>query len=235
MAIAVLRVAGMNRVGEGIQYTAYDLGNGRIFKRPTTFLECGRRMLAWRYPFIELPIWTIPRDILRAKRDARTSLAGLRPLLPDLSLELGNPAINDDLSYEQDRAVAVGDYFRTHSLTQNKRAVDQYIVLLFRFWEYGFNDRPFKLPLNFGVTDDDRIILLDLGELYFEKEKALLRIHARLWEKVFIPDPALKAYYCKAMDRAMTPGNLDIYWARSLAGRKAGSGPAVGATPSLAT
>lgn len=224
----------MKKIGEGLQYTVYDLGNGRTFKKPTNVLQRCCRVLAWRFPFLETPIWTIPRDILRVRADARRSLGGLRPLLPFISLELGSPTINDDFSYEQDRAVVVTDYFRTHSLASNKRVIDEYVALLFRFWEHGFTERAFKILMNFGVTADDRLILLDLGELYFEKETARQRIRACPWEGALILDAVLNEYYRAAMRSAMTVENLEAYWGRALNASQAGSDPVLETMPSLA-
>ena len=131
--------------------------------------------------------------------------------------------------------MVVADYFQTHTLAQNKRVIDDYIALLFHFWEHGVSDRAFKLPMNFGVTDDGRLILLDLGELYFEKEKAFQRVRARPWESVLISDEVLNDYHRGAMNRAMTLENVEMHWGRSLSDPKASSGPLIGAMPSPAT
>ena len=100
--------------------------------------------------------------------------------------------------------------------TYRAALIDRYIALLFRLWEHGFNDRPFKFCFNFGVGSDGQLILLDLGELYFEKAQALERIHARHWEMLHLRDKRLNAYYRRAMEAAMTVANLEKYWGRAL-------------------
>lgn len=216
----------MQRIGEGLQYTVYTLGNGRVFKKPASVLESCYRVLVWRYPYLEMPIWKIPHDVLRLKANTRASLIGLRPLLPSLSIELGNPIVNDDCSFEQDFAIVMADYFQTHAPADNRRVIDHYIALLFRFWEYGITDRSFKLSMNFGVTHG-RVILLDLGELYFEKEIAHERIHARIWERAPVHDAALNEYYFEAMNTAMTAENLEMHWGKSLGDLKVSSDLAI--------
>jgi hypothetical protein len=209
--------AGLRRIGAGLQYTVYDLGNGRVFKRPASNWECYARMFAWRFPFRKIKPWKLPDEVARIRADAARSLERIKPLLPRVGPSLGNPMLHDRLCYEQDRATVLEDYFRNHTLGENKAVVDQYIALLFHLWGQGFNDGPFKFTLNFGMDPGGKVILLDLGELYFEKEKALERIRVREWERTQIPDAALDAYYRRAMNAAMTIANVEIHWRPSIA------------------
>lgn len=211
-----LHLSGLPKIGGGVQYTVYDLGNGRVFKRPTTFWESYRRVLAWRLPFHKTAIWSAHRDVRRIKSYAERSLENIRALLPEISRELGNPVIYSDHSYEQDIAVVVDDYFRDHSFGENKELIDRYVGLLFRFWEFGFSEWPFKMCFNYGVDRSGALILIDLGELYFDKQKAVQRIAKRHWERAIIPDRALDGYYRDVMDLAMTVGNVEALWGRRL-------------------
>jgi hypothetical protein len=209
-----IRLSEVPKIGGGIQYTVYDLGNGRVFKRPTTFWESYWRVLAWRLPFRKSAFWTAHRDVRRIKAYAARSLQNIRPLLPLYSRDLGNPVIYDDLSYDQDWALVVEEYFAYHTFAENKALIDSYIALLFRFWDFGFSEWPFKLCFNFGVDRSGSLILMDLGELFFDKDNALQRIAKRHWERALFRDPALASYYLSEMDRAMTPANVEARWGR---------------------
>ncbi|MBU6299578.1 MAG: hypothetical protein KGJ79_06575 [Alphaproteobacteria bacterium] len=206
----------LRKIGSGLQYTVYDLGNGRVFKRPATFLESYVRIFAWRFPFRKTSIWDVTREIRQKRARAALSLEWVRPLLPRISRELGNPVLYADLSYEQDRAVVVNDYLRNHTLAENKELVDRYVATLLRFWEHGFNDRTCSFCLNFGVDETGAVILLDLGELYFEKDTARQRVRLGHWRDVHIDDDVLNAYYRGAMKTAMTEANVEMYWGRAL-------------------
>ena len=211
-----LGLAGFPKIGGGVQYTVYDLGNGRVFKRPTTFWESYWRVLAWRLPFHKTAIWSAHRDVRRIKSYAERSLENVRALLPELSRELGNPVIYRDHSYEQDKAVVVDEYFRSHCFAENRELIDRYVALLFRFWEYGFSEWPFKMCFNYGVDCGGALILIDLGELFFDKQKAVQRIAKRHWERAVIADLALARYYRDVMDQAMTVSNVEALWGRRL-------------------
>jgi hypothetical protein len=211
-----IRHTALPRIGGGFQYNVYDLANGRVFKCPVATWQCYARIFAWRFPFRDTSVWSLRREVRQIRIDAARSLEMIRPLLPRVSHDLGNPFFLGDLCYEQDRATVLEDYFRSHSLSESKDAIDQYIVLLFRLWEHGFNDRPFKFHLNFGMNKSGNVILLDLGELYFEKEKALERIKARLWERVHLCDEVLDAYYHRVMAVAMTTANVEARWGQAL-------------------
>ncbi|MDE2183781.1 MAG: hypothetical protein KGJ78_12250 [Alphaproteobacteria bacterium] len=211
-----LRLENFPKIGGGLQYTVYDLGNGRVFKRPTTFWESYWRVLGWRMPFHKTSILSAHKDVARIKSYTQRSFQNLRPLLPRVSRDLGNPVIFGDLSYEQDLAVVVADYFPNHTFRENRDLVDRYIALTFRFWEMGFGEWPFKLCLNYGVDRGGALILLDLGELFFDKRKAVGRIAKRHWDRVVIRDPAVAGYYRAGMDRAMTVANVEAHWGRAL-------------------
>lgn len=199
----------MKKIGQGWQYTAYDLGNGRVFKKVNTRMQTFRQAFWYRFP----------RNIKRAyfvygrmRILARASLDFLNPRIHALKKVTGNPIINIDYSYEQDLVTPVNVYFKKHTYDENVKIIDQYTDLIFLFWSHGFGDQPFKLPLNYGVTNNNELVLIDLGELYFTKEKALERIKSKHWHNTFFYFKKLKEYYVKKMDTIMTVDNLEKYW-----------------------
>ncbi len=204
----------MKKIGGGWQYSVYDMGSSRVLKKPASRAQQYWQIFWWTC--LKKPFWQILERARRVQLHAESSLCNLQPLLPKVALFLGNPVIHKDYSYEQDKATPLEKYFKEHTFEENIKIIDKYAEVYLLLWSYGFNDQPFKPCRNFGVTHDGRVILLDLGELYFTKEKAKERIQSRHWRSAFFLSWKLKQYYVEKMDSIVTLQNLEKYWRKSI-------------------
>lgn len=203
----------MKEIGRGWQFAVYDLGEGRVLKRPLTgferFLRVGRQML-FRNPL------AIPSEVRRVRTDMRDSLEIVRNsrgrLPPHL---LGNPIIGDDDSYRQDKAAVLAERFSEATAAESFRIIDAYTELTRELWKYGVADRVFNFTINNALDSSGRVILIDLGELTDSKEKVRKHIETKAWLRHFsyrsLPDE-LKRYFASAMDRGITLENLEREW-----------------------
>lgn len=198
----------MKKIGRGWQYTVYDIGNNRVLKKQNTYIQTFWQIFFYRFPF---NIKRAFRGNYKMIRHANESIAFLRTsIIP--SQYLANPKFLSDNSYEQDKVVPINIYFKKHNLDQNKLVIHRYIELCFIFWEYGFGDVPFKLNKNYGVNSNGEVVLFDLGELYFTKEKALERVNSKHWYKTNIKDNKVKEYYVHLMDTFFTKDSVEKHW-----------------------
>ncbi len=203
----------MKKLGNGWQYNAYDLNNDRVLKKQKTLISSFFTVAFYKmYLFMRGPRYVYKRA-KKVLDYTQTSIKQIRQILnQELKGKLGNPEFINDTDFTQDKVIPLEKYFQTHTLEENKKIVDKYIELIFIFWKYGFGDTPFKITINFGVDKRGEVILFDLGELYFDKEKAKERIASRDWHKNYIENKDLAKYYVEKMDAEFTLENLEKYW-----------------------
>lgn len=110
----------------------------------------------------------------------------------------------DELDFGQDRVISLKEYFETHSIDESKNIIDDFVKLSQNFLRQGFIDKAMKIGKNFGINDQGRVILIDIGEIWFKKDEVQKRIRIRTWavagncEEVPF---ALKKYYLQEMDK----------------------------------
>ncbi len=187
----------------GFTYRVYDLGNGRVLKR-------------------EKPIDEQHAAHAKHNNDAeyvRTHHARAKLLASSCSDRelLGHPEFLDEHSYMQDKCTVLDAYFAAHDIEQNTKIIDGFIQCMFDMWANGFSDIIFNCTRNNGVLPNGRVILIDFNEVTFEKSDVLALIESKRWLRSYaytldLSDGPLKDYYAEAMERAMTTGNVDLYW-----------------------
>jgi hypothetical protein len=110
----------MKKIGEGWQYSVYDLGNGKVLKKLNSVFR--------RFYFISKVI--LPRQIKRAykipnyvramKVKAQESFDILSRTNLDSSL-IGNVVFKNGLDYEQDKVESLEDYLKRVNLEESCR------------------------------------------------------------------------------------------------------------------
>lgn len=221
----------MQTLGQGAQYKVTTDGD-RVFKTLLTLEESTAIYRKWGY-------WLITRDLrgLAAKtlEHAALSLQNVRKILkahPELAPSLANPGIDKNSNYSQDKVTVFGEALRACSRVEARRLIDQYIDLQLFHARYGIADPKHQVGINYGVDKNSQVVLLDLGELTFEKDDAVAATAARTWKKAvtyWVPDPYpmkntipifLKPYYRKQMLMRLTPEAIATNWLKK---EKAGS------------
>lgn len=178
----------------------------------------------------------ITRDLEKLASDtldhARLSLEGVRSALeahPELAPTLANPVIDENLNYRQDRVTVMGAALHQATRSKGRKYIDEYIDLLLFHASYGLADPILQMGTNYGVNADDQVVLIDIGELVFNKGAAVTAARTKSWRKAdtyyspfrrlhnkFIIPVLLKPYYRRQMLARFTPEAIEANWLKAV-------------------
>lgn len=192
----------MKKIGQGWQYTTYDLGNGRVLKKYNSKLIGYIHMFKICFPFKNDPIWKLPEFYRGCKETARDSIKKVQnPILE--SWMMGNPKILNELDYEQDKIIPLHVALSKSEEEKGRKIIDDFIKFNKTMLERSIIDKSFNITQNFALDKNDRIILMDLGELYSSREAIDKQIKDRAWAKHYVINPLpiyLRDYFVNKMD-----------------------------------
>jgi hypothetical protein len=213
----------MQTLGQGAQYKVTADGD-RVFKSLVTLEESVAIYKKWGYGLITRDLEGLADKTLK---HAATSLKGIRKILeahPELAPSLANPVIDENSNYSQDKVTVFGEALKACSRRQARDFIDQYINLQFYFAGFGFADPKLQVGVNYGIDKNSKVVLIDLGEVTFEKDSAVAAATAKKWRTAvtyWIPQPypmkhtipvSLKLYYRKQMLTRFTPEAIVSNW-----------------------
>ena len=208
----------MKKIGEGIQYNVYDIGNDRVLKIETSFLQKIFRFhkIAPKYSIFLHLVHNIKTTIGAGKMTSNSiKYLSKNSFSIDLAL-VGNPVIKDGNNYEQDFVLPLGKELQSTVFSKQKELINQYIDNILSGWDYGFSDTVFNFMINAGVTTEGKVILTDLGELCWDKEEVKRLIESKHWEKRSsfnkLENIELKDYIREQFNNNITILNLDKRW-----------------------
>jgi hypothetical protein len=178
----------------------------------------------------------INRDLHKLAADvlghAKRSLEGVRTILkkhPELAPSFANPVIHTDLSYRQDKVRVMGTVLHQSTRAEGRKYIDEYVDLLLFHIRYGLADPMMQMGTNYGVDKDGRVVLIDIGELVFDKEAAVTAARTKSWKKAdtyyspfkrlhnkFIIPVLLKPYYRRQMLDRFTPEAVEANWLKAV-------------------
>ena len=198
----------MKLLGRGWQYSAYDLGNGRVFKKRNTRIVAYWCMFKTSWYLYPQDIWKFPRYYKNSEKNIRHSFAKIRESSMDRAL-LGNPTIPEHgFDYEQDKIESVAKYLKRHSVADGKKIIDRFVVFVRFLIEKQLMDKSFNLGGNFGVRDEGSLVMTDIGELYSDPAHIQREIDRRVWEQPYIlntiPKGELRNYFVHTMHTAFS-------------------------------
>lgn len=193
----------MKKIGEGWQYTVFDMGNGRVSKKFHSLPRMYWAIFKTFSYFSDDPVYKIPRYAKSMKEKAINSLALLKETGIDPSW-IGNPEFKDGLDFEQDKVVPLHDHLKNINPEDGKKAIDNFIIFNKKLLAKGVIDKSFNIGKNFGINKSGQVILTDLGELYTGDEIIKNQIKKRAWAKHYITDSIphnLVDYFISEMDK----------------------------------
>lgn len=196
----------MTYLGRGWQYTAYDLGNGRVLKKFNTRLQAYALMLRESFPYTDFPLWKFGAQYTERRAIAVESLKLIQATDLDRSL-FGNPIVLNDTDYEQDKVMPLEAYLAGLSFEEGKKCIDRFVALTMKLVAHRLVDRSFLIGKNYGVHAEGRIVLLDIGELYAQEDQIQRRIAVKPWDHPYVTGtvpPALRGYFVEQMDQRIT-------------------------------
>jgi hypothetical protein len=200
----------MKRIGQGLQFNVFDRGE-QVEKVPTTPAEIRNRLLRAN------PMWLLRPAALRrkvqqvvAEREEAVQQFRAHPtdrtLFANLQVEHGN--ISQDKVQPLGKALKAG--------TDGYALIDRYVEFQLQCWSQGFAETSFNFTVNNGLDCTGKLVVLDIGEVTFDKAGIRREIERRLWERAWsawhdLP-AELRAYFFYKMNKAMTLENLEMYW-----------------------
>lgn len=193
----------MKKIGEGWQYSVYDMGNERVFKKFHSPIKSYWVILKTIFPFKDDSLAMVPSFSKSAKKKALSSFEIIKRniILPSW---LGNPKFLNGLNYEQDKAQPLHDIFENSGTESIKSIIDEFIVFNKRLLEKGVIDKSFNITKNYGLNKEGKIILIDIGELFDNPERIKKQITDRAWDKNYvagcIKNVEAQEYFVKKMD-----------------------------------
>lgn len=192
----------MRKLGEGWQYTTYDLGNGRVLKKYHSWLKAFWQIFKTIFPFQNDPPWNIPKFIRDMDRKTKESFR----ILNEYNVPpawVGNPRFLESFDFEQDKVKPIHDVFREVDGERGKQIIDQFIEFNKACLDIGFIDKSFNITKNFGINSNGDIVLIDIGELYDDPVQVQHQLEIRVWEKDYnagcIQDNELREYFITQM------------------------------------
>jgi hypothetical protein len=194
----------MKKIGEGWQYSVYDLENGRVLKKFHSLFDSYRIIIKTTFPFNTDPVWAIPGYVKGMKRTAIESFKIIERLKVPMDI-IGNPKFVRKLDFEQDKAIPFHDIFASASIEEAKSYIDRFIEFNKELLKLGLIDKSFNITKNFGVSNSGNVILIDIGELFDDPKQIENQLKTRAWTKHYvcdyIKDPIAREYFISEMDR----------------------------------
>ena len=191
------------KIGEGWQYTTYDLENGRVLKKFHSIFKLYWVILKDIFPFQEDSLFKIVGFARASKRKAIASFKILKKNNIPLAW-IGNPKFLDNLDYEQDKVKPLHNVFAESNTVTIKSIIDQFIILNKQLLQKGIIDKSFNITKNYGIDKNDKLILIDIGELFDSLESIRNQIMRRAWDKHYvagcIKDKEAREHFIKKMD-----------------------------------
>lgn len=177
----------MKKIGEGWQYTVYDLGNERVLKKFHSPIKSYWVIFKAIFPFKGDSLFQIPSFSKGMKRTALASFEILKSKNIPADL-ICNPKFLNKLDFEQDKVKPLHDIFSVSDTTATKRIIDKFIVFNKKLLEIGIIDKSFNITKNFGLNKIDEIVLIDIGELFDDPEKIKKQLTGHVWDKNYVAD-----------------------------------------------
>jgi len=116
----------------------------------------------------------------------------------------GYPKVLNELDYEQDKAIPLHVYFKTLSLDEGKKRIDQFINLNQKLIKSRLIDKSFLIGKNYGINSKGEIILIDIGELYSSDEAIKRQIARKPWDIYYVTSTIPKkfrSYFVEEMNK----------------------------------
>lgn len=194
----------MKQIGQGWQYTTYDLKNGRVLKEFNSFLSSFFIIILDTFNFADFRIWLIPRYLREIKTDARFSLEIIKSRDLDPAW-FGNIKVLEGLDIEQDMIEPLHVLFRVLNEIKCREIIDKFIDFNKKLLDKGIGDKTFNIAKNFGLNKNGEVIFMDIGEIY-EGEKLAEQIRKKVWTRKYVvsyvPDHS-QQYFLDKMEEIM--------------------------------
>ncbi|NNE69515.1 MAG: hypothetical protein HKN29_04035 [Rhodothermales bacterium] len=152
------------------------------------------------------------RELLEDRDMVLDDLASL-----DVDRELLANFHEDAGRYYQDRVKPLGDVLEEGRLDPYWM-VDRYVQSIRMGWANGFAETSFNFTVNHGLNARGRVVIIDVGELSFDRREIEHLVAERFWERAFSPTTlpeSVRGYLFRAMDRDINLDRLSREWSEA--------------------
>lgn len=196
----------LKKLGRGWQYTVYDLGNGKVYKRWNTRLEAYKIMFVACFPYIRNPFWKFSEYYQASINTAKNSIRSL--FAHSIGKEyFGNPKILDNgFDYEQDKLLPIDNYLAKVSQEEGKELINKFVEFTKFLIANRIIDKSFNIGKNFALDKANNIVVSDIGELYFTPELIQKQIEKKAWRAPYVLSPIpkkLRGYFIDRMEETL--------------------------------
>ena len=208
----------MKYLDEGFYYKVYDIGDDRVFKEYQSYYYSFKKVFVLHRERNNVPFFRSLKIAHQSVTKEQKTLYEMKRRLKTLPGEMfGNPTFVDNvLNYTQDRVAPLGEYLESHSIEDNKKMLDLYFHIQKELWSKGIHDKIYKFHSSYGVTKDNKVVVIDFGETLFTKEETLESVISKKWlsrsKYKAWEESETKDYYTFGMNALMTKENLNKFW-----------------------
>jgi len=184
---------------------------------------------SYGYGLINKDLSKLASDTLDHAKRSLERVCSMLKKYPELAPSFANPVIDEDLNYKQDKVTVMGTALHQASRAEGRKYIDEYIDLLLFHAGYGLADPIMQMGTNYGVDKGGNVVLIDIGELVFDKEAAVAAARTKSWRKAdtyyspfkrlhnkFIIPVLLKPYYRGQMLARFTPEAIEANWLKAV-------------------
>jgi len=196
----------MKYILSGFQVAVYEYSQDTVYKKPLSFFQ--RTMTIVRdepkllLKPLELIRWSIGLGTVLKESLERISKR------TDLWGDIGCPVIESSGAYYQQKVTQIYDHADNLNGTQYKKLIDDFVEFAYYLLtEKGVIDKCFGFASNFSVHEG-RIVLMDIGETYFDEESFIEEISNRKWTEPSVLMGVRKDfvnYWIEKMDAKFLP------------------------------
>lgn len=190
----------MKKIGWGWQVSTYEYSETLVYKKMHSFRGSLLAILRTSPVMIFLP----KRLVSWARHLKDRQLDSLQYIRSrtDLWHLIGRPVIESEGNYYQDKAIPLKEYFKLLPREGMNNLIDDFVTLSHELFQKGFIDKSFNILKNFGMYKE-KIILMDIGELFYDENEVREQVKKRPWTKHYvlrIIPKQHRLYFIKKMD-----------------------------------
>ena len=171
----------MRKLGQGWQVTVHEYSAQRVYKKPQRGFSAYTSILK-DFPAILLhpqKLYTWVKDLQRKQKQSLKYISKR----VELSHLIGNPTIEIAGGYYQDKVIPIKEYIQRLSWEAFTKLVDDFTEFNYQLFEKGMIDKSFNFTKNYGIDSHGKLILIDLGELFFDSKEIREQIKRKPWAR----------------------------------------------------
>ncbi len=190
----------MKKLGNGWQVGVYENESGMVYK----IMHSGIRSylaIIKDFPIILFTPLKLKKYVSELKQNQIRSLKIISNKV-NLWTKIGKPVIEHSGNYYQQKVIPIHKYIKKLNENEFKLLVDKFSSFTHSLYQEGVIDKSFNFLKNFGIIEN-KIILTDLGELFFDQENIKKQILKRAWSKSYVLmtiPRKFRNYFIKKMD-----------------------------------